>query len=134
VGEKDDDLKGSRRKRRAPTTSKSTKVSSQISKPSPYSNGEYGHSIEKSPYIKAGLKAEQVKRAIPYAKGSNKENHILTKKEIKLATPLQKEIIKEKAIKASSMPITRQCPNCGSFKVKTYKNDSNRCLSCKFRF
>jgi hypothetical protein len=127
-------LETSTGKKKTDSTSKLAKGASHDSIASPYSNGEYGHSIEKSPYIKAGLKAEQVKRAIPYAKGSNRENHILTKKEIKLATPLRKEIMKQKAIKASSMPITRQCPECGSFKVKTYKDDSNKCLSCKHRF
>jgi hypothetical protein len=132
--DKGEELASFRGKKKISSLSKSRKALSPGSKSSPYFNGEYGHSIEKSPYVKAGLKAEQVKRAIPYAKGSDKENHILTKKDIKLATPLQKEIMKQKAIKASSMPITRQCPECGSFKVKTYKDDSNKCLSCKHRF
>jgi hypothetical protein len=104
-------------------------------KPKPYLDGDYDYTIEKSRYKPlAGMKAEQVKKAIPYAKGSQKDDHILTKKEIKHAKPMNKKISSEKAIKASSLPITRQCPKCGSFKVKTFKDDTNKCLDCKNRF
>jgi hypothetical protein len=78
--------------------------------------------------------AEQVRRAIPYASGRKSEDQIIKKEEVKLAQPLSKKIIREKAIKASSLPITQECPKCGSFKVRSYKNGINKCLECKLKF
>ena len=104
-------------------------------KSGPYQSGEYHIPIKKPSYQpRAGLTAEQVKHAIPYAKVGRKADQMLTKRGMKLAKPLAKKIVKETAIKASSLPITRQCPECGSFKVKTYKNNVNKCLECKHRF
>jgi hypothetical protein len=104
-------------------------------KPKPYINGEYQYTVEKSRYRPLAKKhAERVKHAIPYASGTKKQNNIFSKPDIKLAKPLSKKIMSEKAIKASTLPITRQCPKCGSFKVKTFKNNINKCLECKLKF
>jgi uncharacterized protein affecting Mg2+/Co2+ transport len=107
----------------------------KIEKPKPYMSGEYQYTVEESRYgYVAKRYAEQVKQAIPYAEGSKKQNHILSKKKLKMAKLIAQKGESKKAIKASSLPITRECPKCGSFKVKTYKNDINKCLDCKFRF
>ncbi len=107
----------------------------KVEKPKPYMSGEYQYTVEESRYGHVAKRyAELVKHAIPYAEGSKKQNHILLKKKLKMAKLIAKKGESKKAIKASSLPITRECPKCGSFKVKTYKNDINKCLDCKFRF
>lgn len=104
-------------------------------KPKPYTAGEYQYSVEKSRYKHIAKRhAEQVKNAIPYASGERRGNHIMTKTDLKVATPLIKKGLVKKALKASTLPITRECPKCGSFKVRTYKNDANKCLECKNKF
>ena len=103
----------------------------------PYHEGDYDHSVEKSRYLlnhSNSKTAEPIKRAIPYAKGENHEAFVSSNEDFELAKPLLKKIASEKAIKASSLPITKECPRCGSFKVKTYKDDTSKCLDCKFKF
>jgi hypothetical protein len=104
-------------------------------RPKPYSNGDYEYSVEDSRYRPVAQKyAEQIRRAIPYASGKESKNHIITKTNVKHAKPLEKKIIDKKAIKASSLPITKQCPKCGTFKVRTFKSGINKCLECKIKF
>ncbi len=106
----------------------------------PYPKGEYDHTVEKSRYqlmASQSQNAKQVKRAIPYATGQQEQGlaqGLAAKNNMQPATPLIKKIFTDKAFKASSLPITRQCPRCGSYKVKTYKDDSNKCLECKYKF
>ena len=100
----------------------------------PYAIGEYEPSHTKLRYRPPSKLAPNIKRAIPYARGSKKDDQISTKDKIALAKPISKKITTDKPLKASSLPITKECPHCGSFKVKTYKDETSRCLDCKFRF
>jgi hypothetical protein len=100
----------------------------------PYINGEYSPAVAKPSYHLKPRYAAHVRHAIPYATGEKKQTHISSKSKIELAKPLSKKIVTNKALKASSLPITRECPNCGSFKVKTFKDDTSKCLDCKFKF
>lgn len=101
----------------------------------PYDEGEYAPSSKRLRYKPGETKlAEQVKRAIPYATGPNNQTNIASRSDIQLAKPLSKKVITKKPFKVSTLPVTRECPNCGSFKVKTYKDDTNKCLECKFKF
>jgi len=115
------------------STDLKTKIKSKTD-PSPYQHGKYDHTVAKLKYKPVNQEAKHVKHAIPYAAGNKAEKDFTSKAQMKLAEPLQKKIITDKPLKASSMPITRQCPKCGSFKVKTYKDETNKCLECKIRF
>jgi len=81
-----------------------------------------------------GRYAEHVKHAIPYAAGSKKQTHVSTNHEMELAKPLSKKVITDKPFKVSNLPVTPQCTRCGSFKVKTYKDNTCKCLDCRNKF
>jgi hypothetical protein len=100
----------------------------------PYLKGEHEPSAARSRYRPQSKLAPHVKHAIPYARGSEDQDQIPAKDKIELAKPLSKKIATDKPIKASSLPITKECPRCGSYKVKTFKDETSRCLDCRHRF
>jgi hypothetical protein len=101
----------------------------------PYRDGEYEPEVPpKSRYRPKTKYAAHVKRAIPYARGSKDETKITSETDMELAKPLEKKISTDEPFKASSLPITKECPGCGSFKVKTFEDGTSKCLVCKLVF